>query len=90
MKETVYERSDWPLPTLQEYFKNDTLALIGYGSQGHGQGLNARDNGLNVIVGVRKDGESWRHALEDGWVSSPKRLCLASCAAFLFYSHLNA
>ncbi|KAF8754320.1 ketol-acid reductoisomerase [Rhizoctonia solani] len=47
---------------------NDTLALIGYGSQGHGQGLNARDNGLNVIVGVRKDGESWKQAIEDGWV----------------------
>ncbi|KAF8322605.1 ketol-acid reductoisomerase [Clavulina sp. PMI_390] len=67
-KEVVYERSDWPLPKLQEYLKNDTLALIGYGSQGHGQGLNARDNGLNVIVGVRKDGESWRQAMEDGWV----------------------
>ncbi|SCZ87619.1 BZ3500_MvSof-1268-A1-R1_Chr2-2g05085 [Microbotryum saponariae] len=66
--ETVYERSDWPLPKLQEYLKNDTLALIGYGSQGHGQGLNARDNGINVIVGVRKDGESWRQAQEDGWV----------------------
>jgi ketol-acid reductoisomerase len=36
---------------------------------GHGQGLNARDNGLNVIVGVRKDGESWKQAQEDGWVS---------------------
>jgi hypothetical protein len=69
VKETVYERSDWPLPKLQEYFKNDTLALIGYGSQGHGQGLNARDNGLNVIIGVRKDGESWRQAVGDGWVS---------------------
>jgi len=67
-KEVVYERSDWPLPKLQEYLKNDTLALIGYGSQGHGQGLNARDNGINVVVGVRKDGESWRQAIEDGWV----------------------
>lgn len=67
-KEVVYERSDWPLAKLQDYFKNDTLALIGYGSQGHGQGLNARDNGLNVIIGVRKDGESWRQAMEDGWV----------------------
>ncbi|KAH0584901.1 Bifunctional acetohydroxyacid reductoisomerase [Termitomyces sp. 'cryptogamus'] len=67
-KEVVYERKDWPLAKLQDYFKNDTLALIGYGSQGHGQGLNARDNGLNVIVGVRKDGESWRQAVEDGWV----------------------
>lgn len=30
--------------------------------------MNARDNGLNVIVGVRKDGESWKQAIEDGWV----------------------
>jgi ketol-acid reductoisomerase len=42
--------------------------LIGYGSQGHGQGLNARDNGLNVIIGVRENGESWKQAIEDGWV----------------------
>jgi hypothetical protein len=67
-QEVVYERSDWPLAKLQDYFKNDTLALIGYGSQGHGQGLNARDNGLKVIVGVRENGESWKQALEDGWV----------------------
>ena len=52
----------------QEYFKNDTLALIGYGSQGHGQGLNLRDNGLNVIIGVRKNGQSWKDAQQDGWV----------------------
>lgn len=70
-EEVVYERKDWPVAKLQEYFKNDTLALIGYGSQGHGQGLNARDNGMNVIVGVRKDGESWKQAQEDGWVSFP-------------------
>ncbi|KZT29664.1 ketol-acid reductoisomerase, partial [Neolentinus lepideus HHB14362 ss-1] len=67
-KEVVYERSDWPLSKLQDYFKNDTLAIIGYGSQGHGQGLNARDNGLNVIVGVREGGSSWQAAQEDGWV----------------------
>lgn len=34
----------------------------------HGQGLNLRDNGMNVIVGVRKDGTSWNQAVEDGWV----------------------
>jgi ketol-acid reductoisomerase len=38
------------------------------GSQGHGQGLNMRDQGLNVIVGVRKNGQSWREAEQDGWV----------------------
>ncbi len=67
-KEVVYERSDWPLEKLQEYFKNDTLCILGYGSQGHGQGLNARDNGFNVIIGVRKYGASWEKAEEEGWV----------------------
>ncbi|KAK7698698.1 Bifunctional acetohydroxyacid reductoisomerase [Diaporthe eres] len=67
-KETVYERDDWPKEKLLDYFKNDTLALIGYGSQGHGQGLNLRDNGLNVIIGVRKNGKSWKDAIQDGWV----------------------
>lgn len=67
-KETVYERADWPAEKLQNYFKGQTLAMIGYGSQGHGQSLNARDQGLNVIVGVRKDGASWKEAIEDGWV----------------------
>lgn len=67
-EEKVYERADWPLEKLHDYFKNDTFALLGYGSQGHGQGLNLRDNGLNVIVGVRKGGVSWKEALEDGWV----------------------
>lgn len=62
------ERDDWPHDKLLDYFKNDTLALIGYGSQGHGQGLNLRDNGFNVIVGVRKDGASWKEAVQDGWV----------------------
>ncbi|GMF95074.1 unnamed protein product [[Candida] boidinii] len=68
MDEIVYERADWPREKLLEYFKNDTLALIGYGSQGYGQGLNLRDNGLNVIIGVRKNGASWKAAIEDGWV----------------------
>lgn len=67
-EEVVYERADWPREKLLEYFKNDTLALIGYGSQGYGQGLNMRDNGLNVIIGVRPEGASWKAAIEDGWV----------------------
>lgn len=68
MEEVVHERADWPREKLLDYFKNDTLALIGYGSQGYGQGLNLRDNGLNVIIGVRKNGASWKAAIEDGWV----------------------
>ncbi|KAJ2876793.1 Bifunctional acetohydroxyacid reductoisomerase [Coemansia aciculifera] len=67
-QEKVYERSDWPKEKLLDYFKNDTIAVLGYGPQGHGQGLNLRDNGLNVIVGVRKDGRSWKKAIAEGWV----------------------
>ena len=44
-----------------------TLAVIGYASQGRGQGLCYRDSGVNTIIGVRKDGASWKKALEDGW-----------------------
>jgi hypothetical protein len=44
------------------------MAIIGYGSQGHAQSLNMRDQGLNVVVGVRKNGQSWKDAQEDGWV----------------------
>jgi ketol-acid reductoisomerase len=51
-------------------FKNDTLLMMGYGTQGRGQALNLRDNGMNVIVGVRKGGKgsSWEIAVADGWV----------------------
>lgn len=42
--------------------------MLGYGTQGRGQAMNARDNGLNVIVGLREGGGSWKAALEDGWV----------------------
>ena len=65
----MYERSDWPKEKYQEFFKNDTIAVIGYGPQGSGQSLNARDNGLNVIVGLREGGRSWKEAIENGWVS---------------------
>ena len=64
MPATVYYESDAD----QGLIRSRKVAVLGYGSQGHGQGLNARDNGLNVIVGVRKDGESWKQAIGDGWV----------------------
>ncbi|KAJ3409219.1 Bifunctional acetohydroxyacid reductoisomerase [Chytridiales sp. JEL 0842] len=67
-KETVWERSDFPKEKLAQIFKNDTMAVIGYGTQGMAQSLNMRDNGLKVIVGVRKDGHSWKKAIADGWV----------------------
>lgn len=42
------------------------VAVIGYGSQGRAQALNMRDSGIDVVVGVREGGKSWRMVKEDG------------------------
>jgi ketol-acid reductoisomerase len=44
-----------------------TVAIIGYGSQGHAHALNLRDSGCNVIVGLRQGGKSWPVAERDGF-----------------------
>jgi len=67
IKETIIERSDMPIDKVRETLKDETLAVLGYGPQGRGQALNMKDNGLKVVVGVRKGG-SWDAALADGWV----------------------
>lgn len=46
--------------------KNETIAVIGYGIQGHAQANNLKDSGIKVIVGLRKGGKSWEHAAKDG------------------------
>jgi len=48
------------------WIKNRTIAVIGYGNQGHAQAQNLRDSGCEVIVGARK-GKSWERAEEDGF-----------------------
>ncbi len=47
--------------------RDKTIAVIGYGSQGHAQAQNMRDSGLDVIIGVRPDGPSWNKAKQDGF-----------------------
>jgi ketol-acid reductoisomerase len=42
--------------------KSKKVAIIGYGSQGHAHAQNLKDSGVDVIVGVRKDGASWKKA----------------------------
>jgi len=54
-----------------EPLKGKTIAVIGYGSQGHAQAQNMRDSGLKVIVGLRPGGESWKKAKEDGFEVYP-------------------
>ncbi|MFQ5920953.1 MAG: ketol-acid reductoisomerase [Nitrososphaerales archaeon] len=46
--------------------KNETVAVIGYGIQGHAQANNLKDSGVKVIVGLRKQGSSWKKAESDG------------------------
>jgi len=46
--------------------KGKTIAVIGYGSQGHAQAQNLHDSGINVVVGLRKDSSSWAKAKADG------------------------
>ena len=46
--------------------KDKTIAVIGYGSQGRAQSRNMADSGLNVIVGLRENGSSWKLAKKDG------------------------
>jgi len=46
--------------------KGKTVAVIGYGSQGHAHANNLRDSGIDVVVGLRRDGSSWRKAEEAG------------------------
>jgi ketol-acid reductoisomerase len=68
VKEEVVTREEFPLSKAQEVLKNEVVAILGYGPQGHGQSLNLRDNGINVIVVQRKGGKGWSDAIADGWV----------------------
>ena len=46
--------------------KGKRIAIIGYGSQGHAHALNLNDSGMNVVVGLRKEGASWGKAEKAG------------------------
>jgi len=54
-----------------EPIEGKTIAVVGYGSQGHAQAQNMRDSGLNVIVGLRPEGQSWQRAKKDGFKVYP-------------------
>ncbi|MCL2438770.1 MAG: ketol-acid reductoisomerase [Coriobacteriia bacterium] len=50
-----------------EKLDGKTIAIIGYGSQGHAHALNLRDSGINVIIGARENGKGWSAAEADGF-----------------------
>jgi ketol-acid reductoisomerase len=43
-----------------------TVAVVGYGSQGHAHALNLLDSGVRVVVGLREGSSSWADAVESG------------------------
>ncbi len=46
--------------------KGARIAILGYGSQGRAHALNLKDSGLDVVVGARKGGDSWKKARREG------------------------
>ena len=67
-QENVVTREEFPLSKAQQVLKDEVVAVIGYGVQGPGQALNQKENGINVIVGQRKNSKSWDKAVSDGFV----------------------
>ncbi len=59
----VYYDSDANL----DYLKGKTVAVIGYGSQGHAHAQNLRDSGVRVIVGQRPGGRNYDLAKQHGF-----------------------
>lgn len=50
-----------------KFLKKRTIAVIGYGSQGHSQSQNLRDSGMNVLVADVPDSVNWNKAVQDGF-----------------------
>ncbi|MFB6074498.1 MAG: ketol-acid reductoisomerase [Haloarculaceae archaeon] len=46
--------------------EDKTVAVLGYGSQGHAQAQNLADSGVDVVVGLRETSDSWEVAADDG------------------------
>ena len=59
MPATIYYENDADL----SHLKGKTVAILGYGSQGHAQAQNLRDSGVNVIIGQRKGSPNYELAV---------------------------
>ncbi|MCF8012085.1 MAG: ketol-acid reductoisomerase [Clostridiales bacterium] len=62
MAKKIYYDEDANLALLQD----KTIAVMGYGSQGHAQALNLKESGLDVVVGLRKGSSSREKAESNG------------------------
>ena len=63
MANKIYYQEDCNLSLLE----GKTIAVIGYGSQGHAHALNAKESGCNVIIGLYEGSRSWDTAVKQGF-----------------------
>jgi ketol-acid reductoisomerase len=59
---TLYYGDDCPMTPLE----GKTVAVIGYGSQGHAHALNLKESGVSVVVGLYEGSPSWKKAEDAG------------------------
>lgn len=79
--EEVITSEEFTLEKARAVLEKEVVAVIGYGVQGPGQALNMRDNGIQVIVGQRKGGDSWDRAVADGFVPGKTLFPIEEAAA---------
>ena len=58
----IYYQEDCNMALLE----GKTVAVIGYGSQGHAHALNLKESGVNVVVGLYEGSKSWAKADAQG------------------------
>ena len=63
MAQRIFYQQDCNLAELE----GKTIAVIGYGSQGHAHALNAKESGCNVIIGLYEGSKSWDKAVKQGF-----------------------
>ncbi|MCP1101182.1 ketol-acid reductoisomerase [Aequitasia blattaphilus] len=62
MEAKIYYQEDCDLSLLD----GKTVAIIGYGSQGHAHALNLKESGVKAIIGLYEGSKSWKRAEEQG------------------------
>jgi len=75
-----------------KHLRGKTVAVIGYGSQGHAHALNLKDSGVDVVVGLRPAGQGARRAKADGLAVAPveEAALAADLIAILIPDHIQA
>lgn len=63
MSAKIFYQEDCDLSLLE----GKTIAIIGYGSQGHAHALNLKESGCNVVIGLYEGSKSWEKAEKQGF-----------------------